>query len=619
MGYRSLIATFTAAALTASAQQPAGPPRLGNGSAIAPIRPTGSIFKRPYVPVDTPAIRMTNSQRLADLVRAGQLHLTLQDAILLALENNIDIEIARYGPVVSEWRLQRAEAGGALPGVPSAASQAGQVAAGQGVTGSQNSAGVAGGGGQGNQQGGNNASISQIGPVTQNLDPAFQETTTFSHVSTPQANVTQSATNLLISDTRSHTGSLQQGFLSGGAVTIRFSQNYLKENSPTNILNPTVAPNLQFSFQHALGSGFGKRVNARNITIAKINRGVADLTFQNRVIDIVSQVQDLYYSLAAAHEDLKAKSVALETAQSLLANVKRQVDLGSAAPPDVISAETETVNSQLAVVNARTTLEQQEVRLKNMLSRNGLADRNLATAQLVPIDGIAMPAQEQLPTHAELLKEALEKRIDLRNEKTGLQTSAESSLGTRSGLLPNVQAFGGISQAGLAGEAKTGPGLAVPDPKFVGGTGTALGQVFSFDFQTRRIGVFAQVPMKNRQAQADFAVDQLSLRQSELNYHKHANQLQVDISSALTSLQQARARHEYAVRNRKLQEELVRAEQKKFEFGASKPYDVIQQRRDLASAQSAEMTALSTYVRARASLDRTIGRTLETNRITIGN
>jgi outer membrane protein TolC len=604
----AVIATLVAASL-ASGQSP-----------VAPIRPTGSIFKRPYVPVQTPSIRMANSQRLADLIRAGQLHLTLQDAILLALENNIDIEIARYGPVVSDWRLQRAEAGGALPGVPSAAAQAGQVAAGQGVTGSQNAAGVAGGNaGQGGNQGASNASITQIGPVTQNLDPAIQETSTFAHTSTPQANVTQSATNLLISDTRSHTASLQQGFLTGGAVTIRYSQNYLKENSPTNILNPTVAPNLQFSFQHALGSGFGKRVNARNITVAKINRGVADLTFQNNVINVVNQVEDLYFSLVAAHEDLKAKVVASDTAKTLLANVKRQVELGAAAPPDVISAETEVVNTGLAVINAQTTLDQQELRLKNLLSRNGLAAPGLADARIMPVDRLELPANETLPNAADLIKEARDKRVDLISEKTGLKTSEESALGTKSALLPNVQAFGGISQAGLAGELKTGPGLPRPDPKFIGGAGTALQQVFTGDFQTRRIGVFAQAQIHNRQAQADYAVDRLSLRQSELNYAKHLSQLEVDIASGLTSLQQARARYQYAIQNRKLQEELLKAEQKKFEYGASKAYDVIQQRRDLANAQAAEVSALATYVRARIALDKTAGKTLEVNRINVGS
>jgi len=585
---------------------------------IAPARPGASIFKRPYLPVRTPAIRMSNSQRIADLITpAGQLHLTAQDAILLALENNIDIEEARYGPITADWRLQRAEAGGALPGVPSAAAQAGQVAAGQGVAGSQTSAGVAGGGGQGAGQGGGNASITQIGPVTQNLDAAFQETSTFGHTSTPQANVTQSATNVLVNDTRNHSGSIQQGFLTGGTATVRFSQNYLKENSPTNILNPTVAPNLQFSFQHALGSGFGKRVNARQITISKINRNTADLTFQSRVIEVVNQVLDLYYTLAAAIEDEKAKAYAAETADTLLANVKRQIELGASALPDQIAAENEVVTTKQAVINASTTLEQQELRLKNLISRNGLADRALLAARILPIDKLSIPEKDELPELEDLVKEAQSKRLDLISEKVGLQTTEISSIGTVSGLLPNIQAFGAISQAGLAG--RPGRASARPDPAFVGGTGTALAQVFTGDFQTRRIGVFASAPIHNRQARADQAIDQLSLRQSELNYAKHVQQIEVDVASALAALRQARVRYEFAIRNRGLQKQLLDAEQKKLEYGASRPYDVIRQRRDLSTAQASEISALTSYVRARVSLDRTLGRTLEANKISIGS
>src|SRR5580698_6576583 len=109
---------------------------------IAPQRPQAPVIIRPYLAVSVPPIRLANSARLNQLVRAGMLYLTAQDAIALALENNIDIEVSRYNPFISQWQLERSQAGGALPGVPSGASQAGSVASGQGVTGSQNAAGV---------------------------------------------------------------------------------------------------------------------------------------------------------------------------------------------------------------------------------------------------------------------------------------------------------------------------------------------------------------------------------------------------------------------------------------------------------------------------------------------
>ncbi|HEV2688406.1 MAG TPA: hypothetical protein VGV35_07620, partial [Bryobacteraceae bacterium] len=242
---------------------------------IEPVRPQAPLLWRPYLPATVPPIRLANSTRLHDLIKAGTLYLTAQDAIALALENNIDIEVARYNPILATWQLERAEAGGALPGVPSGASQAGSVASGQGVAGSQAAAGVATGGNAG-ARGGGNVTISQIGPVTQNLDPILQETSSFSHASQPQFNVTQSGTPVLIDATRVFTGSLQQGLLSGGTVSVNYSEHYLKENAASDLLNPSVAPVLSASFQHNLLRGFGTAVNGRTITVAKMNVRTSD-------------------------------------------------------------------------------------------------------------------------------------------------------------------------------------------------------------------------------------------------------------------------------------------------------------------------------------------------------
>ena len=218
--------------------------------AIAPIRSQRTVILRPYLGASIPEIRLSNSERIKSMVRAGALYLTAQDAVALALENNIDIEVARYNPLVSDWRLERSQAGGALPGVPSAASSAGTAASGQGVAGSQSAAGVGGGGGNaGGGSSGTNSSITQIGPVTQTLDPIIQQSTSFSHITTPQANSTQSLTTALVDNYRNYSTQIQQGFLTGGQVTLKFTESYQSENSPSNLLNPTYAPNLSISFR----------------------------------------------------------------------------------------------------------------------------------------------------------------------------------------------------------------------------------------------------------------------------------------------------------------------------------------------------------------------------------
>ena len=420
---------------------------------IEPVRPKASVIVRPYLSADVPPVRPGNTPLLQELVRAGTLYLTVQDAIALALENNIDIEVSRYNAILAAWRLERAQAGGALPGVPSGASQAGTVASGQGVSGSQQAAGVGIPRVSSSTQTGN-ASISQIGPVTQTLDPIVQGSMVFSHISSPQPNLVQSLTPVLIQDTRVYNASLQQGFITGGSVTLAYRQNYLDENSPSDVLNPSVATNLSLSLQHNLLRGFGKAVNARTITVSRMNLDNSDLAFKTRVVGIVAQVLNTYYGLAASYEDLKAKREAAEVAGTFLNNVKQQVDIGSVAPTDLITATSQDVTSRQDVVDAEATLRQREISLKSLISRNGTADPVLKSVRIVPVDTIRIPEKDNLPPVEEMVKQALANRSDLAETNLGIKESEVNALGTKNGILPTAQVIAGTSQAGLAGTGR---------------------------------------------------------------------------------------------------------------------------------------------------------------------
>jgi outer membrane protein len=591
-------------------------------NSIAPVRPHAPFIVRPYLTPEVPPIRLTNSGRLHDLIRGGILYLTAQDAIALALENNIDIEVARYNPIIAAWNLERAEAGGALPGVPSGASQAGAVASGQGVAGSQAAAGISTTGGGGGAGGTANATIAQIGPVTQTLDPTIQETSAFSHTTSPQPNLTQSLTPVLVSATHALDGSLQQGFLSGGSVTLTYTDNYLFENAPTDILNPSVAPKLSLTAQHNLLRGFGTAVGGRTITISKINLKTSDVVFKTQVIAIVANVLSLYYGLAADYEDVKAKRSALEAAQKLYENNKEQVRVGSLAPLDVTNAEAQVASSEQNLVVAQTNLQQQEVQLKNLLSRTGTADPLLQTAQVIPLDRIVIPDKDDLPPLSGMVRQALANRTDIATEKANFEAAEVSALGTKNGILPTLVVFGGESHAGLAGTRRivvTPRGISTADPYFGGGIDTALGQIFRRNFPSEQIGAFFQAPIHNWQAQADYGVDQLSLRQTQLQDRKDLNQVEVDVMNSVVALRQARARYDAAVHDRVLNQQLLDAEQRKYSLGASIPYNVIIAQRDLTNAQDAELSALVTYSNARVTLDRTLGTTLEANHVSIAD
>jgi outer membrane protein len=587
---------------------------------IDPVRPSAFVALRPYLAPEVPPVRLENSGRLASLVRAGMLYLTVQDAVALALENNLDIEVARYNPILAEWQLERSHAGGALPGVPSGAAQAGNVANGQGVAGSQAAAGVTTAGNGGGATSATNATISQIGPISQTLDPVIQESTVFSHQTAPQADTVQSVLPVLISNTRNASFTYQQGFLIGGNVTVNYKDSYLNENAPTDVLNPSSAPSVTLTFQQNLLRGFGVAVNARTIRVSQLNVKASALNFKTQVSNTVNQVLNLYYALSAGYEDIKAKSNAIEVAQQFYKNSEIQERAGTLARLDVTTAESQLATAEYDLVNSQTNLRQQELQLKNLLSRKGIADPLLATVEIVPLDRIAVPETDELPPLKDLLQTALANRSDLAAERLGITSSEISALGTRNGILPLLVGIASESAAGLAGRPRTVVsqfGVQTANPYFDGGIGDAVSQVLRRNFPTNRIAAFYQTPLHNDQAQADYAIDQLQLRQSQIQLGKDLNQVAVDVSNYLVAMRQARGRYRAAVQTRILQQQLLDAEQKKLAGGASTPFNVVQQQRDLVAAQSSEIAALVDFSNARVALDQTLGTTLEANHISI--
>ncbi len=588
---------------------------------VEPVRPSAFVALRPYLAPEVPPVRLENSGRLGSLVRAGMLYLTVQDAIALALENNLDIEVARYNPILAEWQLERSHAGGALPGVPSSAAQAGNVASGQGVVGSQAAAGVNSGGSGGNGPSATNATIAQIGPIAQTLDPVIQDSTVFSHRTAPQSDTVQSILPVLISNTRNLSFTYQQGFLTGGNVTVNYTDSYLNENAPTDVLNPSSAPSLTITFQQNLLRGFGVAVNARTIRVSQINVKASALNFKTQVSNTVNQVLNLYYALSAGYEDIKAKSNAIEVAQQFYKNSGIQERAGTLARLDVTTAESQLATAEYDLVNSQTNLRQLELQLKNLLSRKGIADPLLAAVQIVPLDRIAVPENDETSPLRDLLQTALANRSDLAAERLGITSGEISALGTRNGILPLLVGIATESEAGLAGQPRTVAGrlgFETANPYFDGGIGTALGQVLRRNFPTNRAAAYFQTPLRNNQAQADYAIDQLQLRQSQIQLSKDLNQVAVDVSNYLVAMRQARGRYRAAVQTRILEEQLLDAEQKKLAGGASTPFNVVQQQRDLVVAQSAEIAALVDFSNARVALDQTLGETLEANHISIG-
>jgi outer membrane protein TolC len=465
-----------------------------------------------------------------------------------------------------------------------------------------------------------NAIVQQIGAVTPNLDPVLQNTSVFSHTTYPQSNAVQSQTTALIDNVRSYNTSLQEGFLTGGYVRLSGANSYLKENTTTDLLNPSVAPRAQLYFQHSLLQGLGRSVNNRFIRVALNNKAASDQTFRSRLINVITDVLNLYWDLVSDEEDLRDRQDARDLARKFAADTAKQIELGTVAKVEISRAEGELANRQEQFLLAQSAEQLQQNALKNALSRNGLEDP-LMELPIVPVDRLEIPEKEDLPPLRQLIAKALATRPDIAATRINTHSAEISTLGTSNALLPTLQGFASLTNSGLAGTAHPQPGGETADPFFVGGLGTALGQVFRRNFPTDRVGLsMPPVPVfVDHPDQADFAIDQLQLRQTQMNQQRDINQLAVDVSNQVVALRQARARYAAAVKARVVQEQLLEGEEKKFSLASSTLSALLLARQGVAAAHSTELVALASYKHARISLDQVLGQTLETNHVSVAD
>ncbi len=569
----------------------------------------------PYQAPVVPPIRLNNSDRVNALMRAGKLYLSLRDAIALAIENNLDLEVARYGPLLADSAVKRALAGGPYRGVPSGATQISSVDSGLGVAGSLQAAGLGSGGNGGGSGNGGGASIQQVGQVTPNLDPVLTNSTAFSHITQPQAITLLSGTTALVQEKHTYTTLLQQGLVTGGTLQITNYEQAVKENAPSDVLNPAVAPYITATLSQNLLQGFGIQLNNRDIRISKLNAAGSIETFRSQLLDLVANVENLYWDVVAANDTVKARQQALEIARKFYDDTKAEIQIGALARVQLPGAEAEVAQRQQDLVLAETNVRQQEIRLKDLLVRKDTTVFD--EAPIVPLDRIEPPVQEELPPLRKLVETAMAKRPDVAVSATRDKTEEISSAGTATQLLPSLNVSGTVTDRSAAGTPQASSGV-TPNSFFVGGYGTALGQIFRRNFPSESVRVSISAPLGNRGAQADYTIDELTIRQSAVQSQRDNNQIVVDISNQVIGLRQARARTSTAVQTRELQEQLLKAEQQKFAFGQTKTTGpLIAAQRALVVAQTAEINALTSYQHARVSLDQVLGQTLETNHVSV--
>lgn len=582
-----------------------------------------STFPNPFRAYDSPVVpelQLANSDRLEQLLSRGTLYLSLNDALALAIENNLDLASARYNPMLAQTDLLRAKSGQQLRGVQtqiSTLSTGNSVGGGGGGGGEATGiTGRAGGGGGGG--GGSGDASSFFGTQAVNLDATMFGGIDWGHNSSPQAsNFVVGSNVLIVEDSTSFVG-VRQGFITGATASLVYANRNSDSSSINANLNPANRSNLTLSVSQPLMRGFGKSVNTRNITVARRNQEITDLAFKQQVIEVVTRVTNLYWDLVSLRAAAASARESLQLAQKLYEDNVRRVEIGTLAAIEVVRAEAEAAAREEELTIAETRVRLQQTLFKNAISVNGMSSPSLMSAVIMPTDSIEVPADENLGTPEQLMEMALAIRPDIEQSRLQLGNTDVNLKAIRNARLPSVNLSLDFTNNGLAGQNNPAfSGNSIPSEFFIGGPGTALGQIFSRNFPDYRIGINVNIPLRNRQAHADLAATMLQKRQAEIGLTQSANSIRVDVQNAIIGVEQARARHNAALKTVALQEQTLAAEQKKFDLGASTIFLVVQAQRDLAIARSQEIAAENNYIVARTALDQATGQILEAHNITL--
>ncbi|MBV9677605.1 MAG: TolC family protein, partial [Acidobacteriaceae bacterium] len=465
---------------------------------------------RPYQRRTVPPINLTNTDRLQSLIRAGNLYLSGQDVIALALENNLDIEIQRYGPLLYRQITQRAEGGNLLRDVGVGITQGPQSVSLTGV-----SLNASGGGAATTAVSSQGGVLTQVGPAQLTFDPTVTFNANFAHSTSPFSNTVLTGNVALVNDSRSYQGSYSQNWASGTSAILTYGSTRNKYNSNRYAVNPYNTGALDLVISQNFLQGFGMAVNRRNILTAKNNERFSDLQFKQQVITTVSAVLNLYWDLVSFNQDLKARRDELATAQALYNDNKRQVEIGTLAPIEVTRAEAQVYSSQQDLLVSQTNLLQQETVLKNALSRNGVASPELADVHIIPLDTFKVPGNDQQKPIEELLTQALANRVDIAQSKINIENYKTNLVAIKNSLKPTLQGFVEVTNNGLAGSPNFLPGAGGAYPGFVGGYGDLLSQIFRRNYPNYSAGFSLNIFLRNRAAQSDYTTTVLQMRQNE--------------------------------------------------------------------------------------------------------
>jgi outer membrane protein len=590
----------------------------------------------PYKPLAVPPPNLSNSARIDSLIHNGKIMLSINDAVALTLENNLDIVLARYNLNIADTDVLRAKAGSNVLGVNTGIVQntpGGGVgglsgAVGSGTGGTSVAAGGVGTGTNGlvSSTLGIGAPITSFDPIvtgTLQMDRNFVESSSiFSPV--PVGNTNTGTANF----------SYVQGFHWGTDLSVGFNNTHTTTNNPTTTYSPFISSGLQFRVTQNLLQGFGSLPNTRFIRIAKNNREISDVAFRLQIITTVDQIENLYWNLVYAYENVRVQQEALAFAQRTLEDNKRQVQFGTLPPIQVVSAESTVSTDQQNLILAQTNLELQELLMKNALSRN-LEDPILAGAEVIPTSAMQLPAQEPVVPTQDLINDALSHRAELAESRIDLNTRQINNKAVRDAMLPTLALYAYYGGSGIGGNVNPAllpqnlGGVCTPTtsafgrcfnpaqaaPPFSNGgpvsfAGT-LDQTVTSVAPDKGVGLTLTIPIRNRTAVADQVRAELEYRQAQVRLQQLENQVRIEVRNAQFDVQQNRAAVDAAQAAVSFQRQTLDSDQKKLAAGVGTPTSVLQDQAALTSAESNLVSAMAAYEKAEVEMDRATGLLLE--------
>jgi len=567
----------------------------------------------PYVPTTIPAASFVNGVRPTELVRDGKIYLSLSDALALAIENNYDIAIARYNLDIADTDILRAKAGSVLRGVNSGVVANTLGGGGSALTGGGGPGGTTGGaGGAAAGLGGLVTSTISAGPLPENRDPAVTGTIQLERAKAPQSNTLFSGgKSALTTNTDQYNFIYNQGFVTGTALQVGFNNNRITSDNPFANYSPSLNSSFKATVtQHLL-------INNRFVYQAINDRRITNSSFRQQILYTVNQVENIYWGLVSAYEDLQAKQRALDQSTQLESDTRKQLEIGTMAPLDLVQAQSNVASDKQALISSQSALQYQQLIMKQAIARN-LNDPALVSAPIIPTDRVSIEelSEEKQPIE-DLVQTAFKQRPELEQAVLTLKNAEIGTKGAKNALLPTLDAYGFYGASALGGAQSpscidffTG-GPCEPNSFPTVGYGTVVSHLFNSTGPDKGAGFQLNIPIRNRPAQADQARSLLEYRQAELRLEQLYTEIRMQVVNAQFALTNRRAQVIAARAAQDFAQQSLDAERKKLSLGASTAYNVLLQQKNLATAENNLIAAEAAYALDRAGLFQTLATTLQ--------